>query len=132
MKPEPGLGAAARMSGGPLKGSTPGRADAVPVDVPEGAYVIPADVVSALGEGNSEAGHKLLSDMFSPKKFKSIPAPRKFGRGGVVPIAASHGEMVLSPEQVAAAGGPEVLDRFVRSVRAKYIDRLASLPGPRK
>lgn len=128
---QPGLGAA-RMARGPIKGPTPGRADQVPVDVPSGSYVIPADVVSALGEGNSQAGHKALSGMFKPRKFKNIPSPRKMASGGIVPIAASDGEHVLSAEEVEAAGGPDVLDAFVRRVRAEYRDHLGRLPGPRK
>lgn len=122
-----GLGAPIKT--GPIAGPTPGRADAVPVDVPTGSYVIPADVVSALGQGNTAAGHAYLDQKF-PKR--SIPRPRRMATGGLVPIAASDGEHVLDPEQVEAAGGPEFLDRLVKQIRAEYRKHLASLPGPRK
>lgn len=128
---QPGLGAA-RMARGPIKGPTPGRADQVPVDVPSGSYVIPADVVSALGEGNSEAGHKLLEGIGRSKKFKRIPSPRKMAAGGIVPIAASDGEHILDADQVEALGGPDGCDAFVKTVRAQYRDHLGRLPGPRK
>ena len=34
------------------------------MNVKSGSYVIPADIVSGLGEGNSMAGHKILHQMF--------------------------------------------------------------------
>ena len=119
---------------GPLHSDIPGRTDALPIDVPEGSYVIPADVVSALGQGNTMAGQKALKAKLSPKgpaKFRSIPRPQK-ANGGAVPIAAAGGEYVCSPEEVAAAGGHDVLDALVERVRAENIQHLASLPGPRK
>ena len=122
-----GLGS---LASGAITGPTPGRADAVPVDVPEGSYIIPADIVSALGEGNTIAGNQVLKSLFKPKKFKSIPRP--MNRGGMVAIAVSDGEFALSPEEVQAAGGPQVLDRFVKDIRAAYRKHLSKLPGPKK
>lgn len=49
---------------GPILHPSAGRADTVPMHVPHEAYVIPADIVSHLGQGNSLAGHELLSKMF--------------------------------------------------------------------
>ncbi len=54
-----------------LGGSTDGMADEVPATIDgneearlsDGEFVIPADVVSHLGNGNSEAGAKVLYDM---------------------------------------------------------------------
>lgn len=40
-----------------------GRADDVPAMLSEGEYVIPADVVSMIGDGNSEAGFRALDMM---------------------------------------------------------------------
>ena len=80
-----------RDDGGPvtgaLLGDTDGRADAVNTSVPDGSHVIPADVVGALGEGNSVAGAAKLSKMFphsaqhkAPKISTALPkmpaAPR--------------------------------------------------------
>jgi len=56
---------------GALTGDTPGRADKLPVTVPDGAHVIPADIVSALGDGNSAAGMKHLGKMFPAPKMKA-------------------------------------------------------------
>lgn len=51
---------------GLLSSPVPGRTDKLPIRVPSGAYVVPADVVSALGEGNTHAGGTVLDGMFSP------------------------------------------------------------------
>jgi hypothetical protein len=56
-----------------LKGSTDGMADEVPASIEgkqpaalsDGEFVIPADVVSHLGNGNSDAGAKVLEQMMS-------------------------------------------------------------------
>jgi hypothetical protein len=54
-----------------LGGQTDGMADKIPAKIDEkqqaklshGEFVIPSDVVSALGSGNSSAGAKVLYDM---------------------------------------------------------------------
>ena len=56
-----------------LKGETDGMADEVPASIDgqepaalsDGEFVIPADIVSHLGNGNSEAGAKALKEMMS-------------------------------------------------------------------
>ena len=40
-----------------------GKSDNVPAMLSEGEYVIPADIVSLLGEGNTEAGAGILSTL---------------------------------------------------------------------
>jgi hypothetical protein len=61
----------AQIVTGGVRGKTGGRADALPVDVPAGAYVIPADVVAAFGEGNTEAGmHALDRKRVSAPTFR--------------------------------------------------------------
>ena len=53
-----------------LSGSTDGMADKIPAEIDQvqpaalsdGEYVIPADVVSHLGNGNSDAGAKVLDE----------------------------------------------------------------------
>jgi len=125
---------------GPLVSDVPGRTDALPIDVPSGAYVIPADIVSALGEGNTLAGQRMLKSQFSrlAKRKRGMPKPPKFARGGPVPIAAAGGEYVVSDEEAEAIGGGDIerghaiLDLFVKQVRQGNIERLATLPGPKR
>jgi hypothetical protein len=128
-----GKGEGGKAFSGPLHSDVAGRTDHLPIDVTAGSYVIPADVVSALGEGNTNGGVKVLQHMF-PDQPKSL----HYASGGVVPIMAAGGEHVLSPEQVATVGGGDlnrghrILDAFVKNTRNDTINTLRSLPGPQK
>jgi len=109
-----------------------GRTDHIPMNVLEGSYVLPADIVSGLGEGNTLAGSKILDNMFhsSPyatktpdfrasPKFPSAPSMggtttntparatggRSMSSGSKpVPIIAAGGEYVVHPETVTQLG----------------------------
>ena len=142
---------------GPIHSKVSGRTDHLPVHVPSGAYVLPADIVSAMGEGNTTAGFEHVKRMFGGLPYKakgSIPygggegpygaeLPKADGgsassTGQPVGCVLAGGEFVLSPEQVHAAGdgdmdaGHRALDAFVKQYRAKTIKTLKGLPGPRK
>lgn len=124
--------AGGRVLTGAIVGKTGGREDALPVDVPEGAFVVPADVVAALGSGNTLAGmHKL------EKTFGKSNRPAR-SSGGAVPIRISDGEFVVAPEHVANLGqgdmnaGHRTLDALVMKLRNQNIKALASLPPPSK
>ena len=62
---------------GPLLGADGGRTDTLPISVPAGSYVIPADVVSGLpgAQGNSLAGHNALNKLFSSMPLSPDDAP---------------------------------------------------------
>lgn len=122
---------------GPILRATGGRTDNTPLDVAEGSYVLPADVVSGLpgAENNSAAGHRILDKMFKvPHGTKKITHHGK----KPVKIVAAGGEHVLSPEQVTMIGdgdiddGHRALDAFVKRVRDQNISTLSRLPGPVK
>ena len=49
---------------GPIHSPVAGRTDHLPMHVPSGSYVIPADIISAMGEGNTMAGFKVANDIF--------------------------------------------------------------------
>jgi hypothetical protein len=142
---------------GYLHGSTPGRADAILTTAPGGSHVIPADVTSGLGEGNSSAGAKIMERLLRtgphgiamPKSGRGMgmpraPAPyREAATGGDVdddesqtPVALSHGEFVISPQQVRAIGGGDlklghkILDDWIIAMRKQIIAMMKKLPGP--
>lgn len=113
---------------GLIKIAEPGRTDTRNVTLPNGAYVIPADIVSALGEGNTLAGGAILDKVFTVKK----------GGGHGVPIIIAGGEYVVSPGDCRNLGGGnvkkghEILDKFVLTTRKKTISELKNLPGPQR
>lgn len=143
----------ARAAGGPLKMPKPakmansvhlgaihspvaGRTDHLPMHVPSGSYVIPADIVSSLGEGNTMAGYRAVKMMFKGAPYGAYAAGG--GVGEPVPIVAAGGEYVLSPDEVIWAGGGDLdaghraLDKWITDTRKDLINTLKKLPGPRK
>jgi hypothetical protein len=68
-----GLASIGMKKGKYLNGDTDGMADEVPAEIEgtqpaalsDGEFVIPADVVSHLGNGNSDAGAKVLENMMA-------------------------------------------------------------------
>jgi hypothetical protein len=134
---------APKMSGikahvGPIHSSVAGRTDHLPMHVPSGSYVIPADIISAMGEGNTMAGFKIMNDI--TKMYGGLP--KAFAGGGMagehVPIVAAGGEYVIPPEVVTNVGGGDMnvghteLDDFVLKMRAKTVKTLKGLAPPKR
>ena len=123
--------ASAKIHVGPIHSNVAGRTDHLPINVPSGAYVIPADIVSALGEGNTMSGFANLNSVLGVQKNDPGHEP--------VEIVAAGGEYVVTPETVSGLigggdidAGHTILDDFVKKYRAKTIQTLKSLPGPRR
>jgi len=137
---------------GPIHSPVAGRTDHLPMHVASGSYVIPADIISALGEGNTMAGFKVAKNIFSQPFYGSgtpyresglpygVPAPHRAEGGEVntVPIVAAGGEYVIHPRDVVKIGngslddGHKTLDHFVLQMRKKTVKTLKNLPGPKK
>lgn len=121
---------------GPIVGDTDGRADEVPMEVPDGAYVLTADHCSAMGEGNTLAGFKKLNDMFPlSAKARTDRAPAKRAAGGRVPIYAADGEYVICPEDIINRWGDldeghRILDAWQTSEREQHVETLKNLDPP--
>jgi len=141
------------MHVGPIHSSVAGHTDHLPMVVPKSSYVIPADIISASGEGNTMAGFKHAKRVFEGEPYSGATNPYSgpatpYGaelphraHGGAesgVPIVAAGGEYVISPEAVARIGngdmelGHAALDLFVKKMRNKTIKTLQKLPGPKK
>ena len=118
---------------GPIKAAVAGRTDHLPMHVPSGSYVVPADIVSAIGEGNTETGFSILDHMVDARSNGTPTAS-----GNPVPIVAAGGEYVLSPIVVQNFGdgdmdsGHKRLDEWVKEERANTIKTLQKLPGPKR
>lgn len=108
-----------------------GRTDRIPMRARTGSFVLPADVVSGLGQGNTNAGAKMWGQMISHSigpmgiqnaiRQRTLRAPalrgfssrssgsKGFADGGEVddltPIVTAGGEALVDPEIVCALGG---------------------------
>jgi hypothetical protein len=134
-----------------------GRTDHLNMHVPNGSYVVPADVVSAHGEGSTIAGFKVMRRLFGglpygnraggPYGQGAGPYGQPLASGGPanddaaeegVPIVAAGGEYVIHPAAVREVGkgdlsaGHGILDEWVKRSRAELIRTLRNLPGPAK
>lgn len=143
---------------GPILSAVGGRTDHHAMHVPSGSYVLPADHVSSIGQGNTGNGMAILGRMFgtspygggSPMGIKhgsgAPRPPRAFSdKGGArgdhigqpTPIYAAGGEFVVPPESIirrygSLEAGHKILDKWVVSNRKKHIETLKKLPGPAK
>lgn len=143
------------MHTGPIHSPVAGRTDHLPMNVASGSYVLPADIISGFGEGNTMAGFKIARRMFSShpyfqegkQPYTQQAQPYAEGKpyharaaGGAAPveIVAAGGEYVISPDDVTSLGGGdidhghEILDEFVKGYRQHLIKTLQKLPGPKK
>jgi hypothetical protein len=114
-----------KADGGYLRGATGGMADELdttidgeqPAKLSHGEFVIPADVVSHLGDGNSESGAKKLYEMMDKvrqartgKRDQAPPIEAekympKYASGGIVAFADGG---LTSSQQVGQAGTSSV------------------------
>ena len=122
----PGTGIAAMAHGRYLQGHTDGMADKIdtsidgvqPAKLSHGEFIIPADVVSHLGNGNSDAGAKKLYQMMdkirlartgTKKQGKEIN-PDKFMPGGIAGYATGgdvkHFATGSTPSNTTAVTSP--------------------------
>jgi hypothetical protein len=156
-----GMGMGSKVHAGPIRSPVAGRTDHLPMHVASQSYVIPADIISAMGEGNTEAGFKQMRRIFSgvPYGVSNMcgQAPNAFygqsngmyggalahlATGGVdsrqVPVVVAGGEYVVKPAEVAWIGdgdinlGHRILDSWVLKMRAKTIHTLKNLAPPKK
>lgn len=108
---------ATESDSGFLHGTTGGRTDAVKTQAPGGSYVIPADVIAGLGEGNSLAGARVASAIFGTGPH-GIPLPRfGGGKGPPRPPSLPRNEAELKTggtvplfKERARGGGDKVAD----------------------
>ena len=119
-----------KMHVGPIHSDVAGRTDHLPISVAAGSYVIPADIVSSLGEGNTMAGFRDLNDMFGEQQIDPNDQP--------VEVVVAGGEFIISPQTVTEIGagdmdkGHDELDKFVILARKELVKTLKELPGPRR
>jgi hypothetical protein len=109
--------------------------------VADGSYVLSADVVSHLGQNNSEAGLRVAHHLFGEGGVFDKGQGRK--AGGKAPVAGkpvdcitAGGEFVVPPKTVASIGhgdmdlGHKILDQWSMNIRKDHIATLKNLPPP--
>lgn len=76
--------AGGKVHTGAIHSAVAGRTDHLPMHVPSGAYVIPADIISAMGEGNTTAGFKVAKSIFGSPFYaaKKAGAGAPYDQGG--------------------------------------------------
>lgn len=89
---------------GLLAGTTPGRADAVKTQAPPGAFVVPAEVVAGLGEGNTLSGARVIQGILDSGPHGIPQARMGHGRGPPRPP-----EMPRGLQGELKKGGPVTL-----------------------
>lgn len=142
-----------KLHTGPIHSGVAGRTDHLPLHVPNGSYVVPAEQVAHLGEGNTIAGFKVLRRMFGGVPYGQGAGPYGQGNGPYgeplatggaaeaddpgVPVVVAGGEYVLGPHHVRALGegdldlGHRVLDAWVQRLAKEHIETLKKLPPPK-
>lgn len=105
---------------GLINSGTAGRTDRIPVSVASDSYVIPADVVSGLGQGNTLAGAKVLDHILKSGPWGTTP-PHSGGHSTMPhpPSLAQPGRQPASPfadggktdkgVKIIAAGGEYIV-----------------------
>jgi len=142
---------------GLLNSAVPGRTDQLPTTVAAGSHVIPADVISGLGQGSTMSGANIFNHILKtgPWATQNLPlhhgsgtprAPATFHqqakKGGAehkpTKIIAAGGEVVVSPDDVRAIGGGDIdkghklLDNMIRTIRKQVAKQMLKLPGPKQ
>jgi hypothetical protein len=108
---------------GMINSAVPGRTDKLPMNVRSGSYILPADIPSALGQGNSAAGGQILQKMFSSGPY-GLPLQKGGGRPNMprlglkpqspnMPKFAEGGTTPNPPLQIT----PQIAARFQRRVQ---------------
>jgi hypothetical protein len=87
-----------------------------------GGFVIPADVVSMIGEGNTDAGYKRIKAIIpGATAIKGKDGGQadtvKTSIEGKQPARVAHGEMYIPPETVKRMGGAKKLYAMMDRVR---------------
>lgn len=135
--------------GGLFRADTPGRTDRLPRSVPADSFVVPAAEVASLGEGNTEAGGKMLEHILSG--ITSAPEKRADGgaSGDKSAVIVAGGEYLIPRDKIVEIGrrlraagkskarsdlaaGHQWCRDLVLRLRKQELKRLKSAPLPKK
>ncbi len=109
-------------AGGVMDLAEGGIADLAKGGMKAGGFVLAADIPSAVGEGNTEAGYKDIAKVLPGAmpirgSDKGQADTVKTSIEGKQPARVAHGEMYVPPETVKKAGGAKKLYAMMDKVR---------------
>lgn len=110
---EPVYGALPLRKGLLIDGVGGGQDDLMHTDIPETSFIVPADVLSMIGDGSSDAGAESLKseidDAMANMDHRHVAhVMEESTKNKIVPVALSRGEAPVSPSSVAFLGGGDV------------------------
>lgn len=142
--------------GGLIESDTAGRTDRLPLAVAADSFVVPADVISGLGQGNSLAGSKIMDAILSTGPYGTpLPRGRRADGGaagnddGVSHVMVAGAEYIVPRYKVEMLGarlrkagkskartdlnaGHDALRHLVDTVRKHQKKFLATAPKPKR
>lgn len=139
--------------GGLFNSDVAGRTDRLPHAVAADSFVMPADVISGLGQGNTMAGAKIMDGILSSGPYGTrLPNIRRADGGGtpgVSHVMVAGGEYLVHRRELEKMGrkmrasgksrartdlaaGHEWARDFVEKVRKHQKDFLKNAPKPKK
>jgi hypothetical protein len=89
---------------GAIDTPTLGRADLDPMHVKPGSYVMPADIVSHMGQGNTAAGQEMLQKMFLPLEAQARGGPQAL-MGAGAPYGGTGAPYGATPQRLPIGKG---------------------------
>lgn len=101
-----------KVHSGAIKSPVAGRTDHLPMHVPSGAYVIPADIISAMGEGNTLAGFKVAKSIFGQGFYGSKGLPGEaspYAQRAATPYGTGKGQPYVEAPEPYDADAPEAV-----------------------
>jgi len=94
---------------GLFKSDVAGRTDRLPRAVTADSFVVPADVISGLGQGNTLAGSKIMDAMLSSGPYGTSLLRSRRADGGNTPgisnVMVAGGEYLIPREKLIEIGG---------------------------
>jgi hypothetical protein len=111
-----------RAAGGSISLAAGGLMGLAKGGMKSGGFVVPADVVSMVGEGNTDAGYNRIKSMIpGATAIKGKDGGQadtvKTSIEGKQPARVAHGEMYIPPETVKRMGGAKKLYAMMDRVR---------------
>ena len=96
------------FDGGFIGAAVHGRTDKIPLNIASGSYVLPADTVSSLGQGNTIAGAKVIQEIMRGAPYSGQGGPYGSGASSITRGSGPGGVSSPPPPPTGAPDTGEV------------------------